>query len=90
MKNSSNTRHPHAPNPYGANTRTNSGGLPATPAQSDKLIRIKTVCELTAMGKTSIYSLPDFPKRVVLSRRAVGWRLSEVQAWIESRLTVGA
>lgn len=63
---------------------------PAIPAQPDKLIRIKTVCEITGLGKTSVYSIPDFPKRVVLSRRAVGWKFSEVQAWIESRSTVGA
>lgn len=69
---------------------THSARQPATPAQPDKLIRIKTVCELSGLGKTSVYSIPDFPKRVVLSRRAVGWRLSEVQAWIESRSTVGA
>jgi len=60
------------------------------PAQPDKLIRIKTVCEITGLGKTSVYSIPDFPKRVVLSRRAVGWKFSEVQAWIEGRSTVGA
>lgn len=67
-----------------------SGRVPAPPAQPDKLIRIKTVCELSGLGKTSVYSIPDFPKRVVLSRRAVGWRLSEVTRWIESRSTVGA
>ncbi|MDD2948045.1 MAG: AlpA family phage regulatory protein [Rugosibacter sp.] len=66
------------------------GRVPSTPPQPDKLIRIKTVCELSGLGKTSVYSIPDFPKRVVLSRRAVGWRLSEVMHWIESRSTVGA
>ena len=69
--------------------QTHGGRVPAAPAQPDKLIRIKTVCELSGLGKTSVYSLPDFPKRVVLSRRAVGWRLSEVQAWIQSRLVAG-
>jgi predicted DNA-binding transcriptional regulator AlpA len=62
----------------------------STPPQSGRLIRLHEVCELTALGKTSIYSIPDFPKRIILSRRAVGWRLSEVLAWIESRSTVGA
>lgn len=78
-----------AGNMPGTSAASHSGRLPATPAQPDKLIRIKTVCELSGLGKTSVYSIPDFPKRVVLSRRAVGWRLSEVQAWIESRSTVG-
>lgn len=79
-----------APTKHGATSNAKSGGVPGTPAQPDKLIRIKAVCELSGLGKTSVYSIPDFPKRVVLSRRAVGWRLSEVQAWIESRSTVGA
>jgi predicted DNA-binding transcriptional regulator AlpA len=58
--------------------------------QPDKVLRFKAVCDLSGLGKTSVYSIPDFPKRVVLSPRAVGWRLSEVQAWIESRSAVGA
>jgi len=61
---------------------------PTHPAQPDKLIRIKTVCDLTGIGKTSVYSIPDFPKRVAVSARAVAWRLSEVQAWIESRQSI--
>lgn len=79
-------QHP-APNTLGATPKPFNGRVTVTPAQPDKLIRIKTVCELTALGKTSVYSIPDFPKRVVLSRRAVGWRLSEVMQWIESRAT---
>jgi len=67
-----------------------SGRVPATPTQPDRLIRLHEVCALAGVGKTSIYSIEDFPKRVQLSRRAVGWRLSEVQSWIESRSTVGA
>ncbi len=81
--------HP-AQNQPGATPKTHSARVQVTPAQPDKLIRLKTVCDLTGMGKTSIYSIPDFPKRVVLSRRAVGWRLSEVQDWIKSRSAVGA
>lgn len=75
---------------HGETHKSHSSRVPATPAQPDKLIRIKAVCELSGLGKTSVYSIPDFPKRVVLSRRAVGWRLSEVQAWIESRSIAGA
>lgn len=75
---------------HGATPKPFSGRVTVTPSQPDKLIRIKTVCELSGLGKTSVYSLPDFPKRVVLSRRAVGWRLSEVMQWIESRATAGA
>lgn len=71
-------------------TSTNQRGrVPATPPQPDRLIRLHEVCALTGVGKTSIYSIPDFPKRVQLSRRAVGWRMSEVQQWVESRVQAG-
>lgn len=83
------SQHP-APNTRGATPKPFNSRVTVTPTQPDKLIRIKTVCELTGLGKTSVYSIPDFPKRVVLSRRAVGWKLSQVVAWIESRSTVGA
>ena len=86
----SNTPQTPAPNTLGATPKPFNGRVTVTPAQPDKLIRIKTVCELSGLGKTSVYSIPDFPKRVVLSRRAVGWKLSQIMSWIESRSTVGA
>ena len=58
----------------------------APTAQPEKLLRLPAVCELTGLGKSSVYSIPDMPKPVVLSRRAVAWKLSEVQAWIDSRV----
>jgi prophage regulatory protein len=74
---------------HGTKPAPNNNRATLTPAHPDRLIRLPTVCELTALGKSSVYSIPDFPKRVTLSRRAVGWRLSEVLAWIESRVTAG-
>lgn len=78
------------PHTHGTQPAPNKTRATLTPAHPDRLIRLPTVCELTGLGKSSIYSIPDFPKRVVLSRRAVGWRLSSVLAWIESRSTVEA
>ncbi|MBW6499737.1 MAG: AlpA family phage regulatory protein [Bacteroidales bacterium] len=63
--------------------------MPATPPQPDRLLRLHEVCALTGVGKTSVYSIEDFPRRVQLSRRAVGWRLSQILAWIESRVQAG-
>ncbi len=72
-------------------TPTNQRGREhSTPPLLDRLLRLNETCALTGVGKTSVYSIPDFPKRVQLSRRAVGWRLSEVQAWIESRVQANA
>jgi len=56
-----------------------------TQAQPDELLRLPAVCKLTTLGKSSVYSIPDFPKPVVLSRRAVAWKKSELMRWIDSR-----
>jgi len=85
-----NTTQPPAPDTHGKQPAPNASRAFGTPAHPDKLIRLPAVCDLTGLGKSSIYSIPDFPKRIVLSRRAVGWKLSQVMAWIESRSTVGA
>jgi predicted DNA-binding transcriptional regulator AlpA len=84
-----NTPQNPAPTLYGGLPNVFSDRVPSTPSHTDRIIRLAMVCELTALGKSSVYSIPDFPKRFVLSRRAVGWKLSEVQAWIESRVTAG-
>ena len=70
----SNTRQSPAPTKPGATTNT------ATPAQPDKLIRIKTVCELSGLGKTSVYSIPDFPKRVIKATDAITKTPEEIAA----------
>lgn len=58
----------------------------APPLQPDELLRLPAVCKLTTLGKSSVYSIPDFPKPVVLSRRAVAWKKSELMRWIDSRV----
>lgn len=84
-----NTPQTPAPNRPGATTTNQRGRVPTTPPAPDRLIRLHEVCALAGVGKTSVYAIEDFPKRVQLSRRAVGWRLSEVQSWIGSRVQAG-
>jgi prophage regulatory protein len=74
---------------HGASPTNQRGRVPALPLAPDRLIRLSEACALAGVGKTSVYSIPDFPRRVQLSRRAVGWRLSEIQQWIESRVQAG-
>lgn len=61
------------------------------------LIRLRDLCKLLGLCKSSIYSLMNpkskyhdasFPKPVCLvpNGRAVAWALAEVEAWIASRL----
>lgn len=52
--------------------------------------RLPRVMEATGMRRSWIYQAMqtgDFPTSVKLSRRAVGWRRSEIETWMRSRVT---
>ena len=54
----------------------------------DEILRLDDVIALTKLSKTSIYGAirsEGFPKPLRLTKRARGWRASEVAAWLESR-----
>lgn len=58
--------------------------------QSERIIRLRDVIGKTGLSKSSVYRLAadpnsDFPPPVRLSQAAVGWKESEVDAWIQSR-----
>lgn len=60
----------------------------STPKASTRLIRRPELEAMTGLPKSTLYDyLKDgtFPAPVKLSARSVAWRLSEVEAWIESR-----
>lgn len=63
--------------------------LPEKPtAESIKVLRLPQVCEMTGLGKTMIYRLEaadEFPKRIKIGLRAVGWLEVEVKSWIVNR-----
>jgi len=51
-----------------------------------RLIRLKEVMNLTALGRSTIYKKMKegtFPKTVSLGDRAVAWIESEIEEWIE-------
>ncbi len=55
-----------------------------------RIIRLPEVTKLTGICKTSIYELikkSKFPKQINLGTRAVGWVESEVQEWIQQRIS---
>lgn len=59
--------------------------------QNKRLIRIKSVINLTGLSKSYIYQLCDrglFPKSILLvpGGIAVAWIEAEVLAWIKSRI----
>ena len=56
-----------------------------------RLIRIRTVINITGISKSYIYQLVkagEFPKPVQLIKggKAVAWIESEIQEWVESRI----
>ncbi len=69
---------------------TVSGRTPIPPKapSSDKIIRSKEVQEITSLSRTTLWRLErkgEFPARVALCTGSVGWRLSEVERWINER-----
>ncbi len=53
-----------------------------------QILRRKQVESRVGLSRSSLYALiaaGAFPKQIKLSARAVGWRESEIDAWIASR-----
>ncbi|MDI3465641.1 MAG: hypothetical protein OJF50_004462 [Nitrospira sp.] len=53
-----------------------------------EIIRIKHVQRRLSLSRSAIYSLMDageFPPPIQLSRRAIGWRQADIDAWLKSR-----
>ncbi|MBE3763756.1 AlpA family transcriptional regulator [Vibrio sp. 1180_3] len=57
-----------------------------------RFLRIQDVMSLTGLGRSTIYKFmadeTDFPKSVPLGERAVAWVESEIEEWMESRLSM--
>jgi prophage regulatory protein len=54
-----------------------------------QILRLPQVCKVTGLGRSMIYQLEaerQFPGRVRIGLRAVGWVESEVQRWLASRI----
>ena len=60
-----------------------------TVARPKRLIKINTVKDMTAMGKTKIYQLiteGTFPRPADLGPKSVAWSEAEVEDWIQNKL----
>ena len=53
---------------------------------TDRLLRLREVQTLTALGRSTIYRLMrdagSFPEPLKIGPRAVRWRVSDIQAWL--------
>lgn len=54
----------------------------------ERIIRVAECCEITGLSRVSLWRLErqnEFPRRVRITSYAIGWRLSEVMAWLATR-----
>jgi predicted DNA-binding transcriptional regulator AlpA len=62
-----------------------TNGTSMTTAQ-DKILHFRHIQEITGRSRTTIWrweKAGQFPKRVQLGPHGIGWRASEIQAWID-------
>ena len=55
-----------------------------------RIIKRPTVQAMTGLSRSSIYQKMkdgDFPQQIKLSERSVGWIESEVQTWLNDRIS---
>lgn len=55
---------------------------------NQKILRLREVVNTTGLSKSSVYrliALKLFPVPVKLGLAAVGWRLTDINAWLASR-----
>jgi len=55
---------------------------------TDRVVRRAEVQAITGLSRSSIYeamAIGDFPKPIRIGKRAVGWRLSAIMAWLDAR-----
>ena len=59
-----------------------------TGVQPDAILRVDAVAERIGLARPTIYRMVkdgEFPRPVKITTRAVGWRESDLSAWIASR-----
>ena len=59
------------------------------------ILRMPAVVAMTGISRSRIYVLMNseterFPKPIKLGIRSVGWRLAEIEAWLDSRERAGS
>ncbi|HIF9109853.1 TPA: AlpA family phage regulatory protein [Photobacterium damselae] len=60
------------------------------PVAQDRIVREAERKQITSISRAQAYQLEKrglFPKRVRLGSRSVGWRLSDLEEWMNNRST---
>ena len=58
------------------------------PKVERRIVRLRAVRDRTGLSRSTLYKLEgqgQFPHRVSLGERSVGWYEDEISAWVESR-----
>lgn len=58
-----------------------------TNQDSNTLLRLQALQALTGLSKSTIYSsikAGSFPASVKISKRAVAWKVTDIQIWLDS------
>ena len=59
--------------------------------KQSQIARPEQAARMLSISVRHLYRLsrePDFPKKIILSPRAVGWRTTDLEAWIDTKLEV--
>ncbi len=57
----------------------------------DRIIRVNELQKMIGCSRSTIWRFEkegNFPKRIALGERAMGWRYSQVMQWIKTRQTI--
>ncbi len=57
---------------------------------NQKILRLSAVKDWTGLSRSTIYAMMKshtFPQNIQIGMRSVGWLESDIQAWIDSRIT---
>ena len=57
----------------------------------ERLLRIREVVEITALSRSTIYRMMNagqFPQSVKITSRSVRWKLSDINAWMDSKTSM--
>lgn len=55
---------------------------------AERIYRLNDLTSMLGLGRSTIYRMMgegQFPRPIHLTRKTVGWRSSEITAWLEAR-----
>lgn len=65
-------------------------GMSNTMYQERRLLRLRSVLEMTGLGRSSLYKMikeQKFPRPVQIGARSVAWDSTAVATWMQERIS---